>query len=73
MPDLIDADVAALILYLRGQNDGLAALNARLQHGKEVVSVIRRDSAHAEALKNQSVVVPEHPACELRPRAGDEL
>ena len=61
VPDLINADVAALVLHLRGQNDGLAALNALLQHGQEVIPVIRRDAAHAEAFQDQRIVVPEHP------------
>ena len=73
VPDLINADVAALVLHLRGQNDGLAALNALLQHGQEVIPVIRRDAAHAEAFQDQRIVVPEHPARKLRPRAGNEL
>ena len=67
MPDLINADVAALVLHLRGQNDGLPALNALLQHGQEVISVIRRDAAHAEAFQDQRIVVPEHPTPQAPP------
>ena len=73
MPDLIDADIAALVLHLRGQNDGFPGLNALFQHGKKVVSVVGRDAAHAEAFQNQRVVVPEHPTRKFCPRAGNEF
>ena len=58
--DLIYADVAALILYLRGQDNCFARRKALLQRLQKVAPRIAGNAAHAKAFQNQRVIFAQH-------------
>lgn len=60
--NLINRDVAALVRYLRGDDDGLALRAPCVDGLKEVLLLIAGQTAHAEALDHQRVVFVQQQA-----------
>ena len=71
--DVVDCQIAALILHLRGHYDGFSARDGGADDVKEAAALIGGKSAHAVALHDHCVVVLQKVGKQHAVRAGDHL
>ena len=71
--DVIDGQIAALVLHLRRHDDGLFGLHGLTQDALEAAALIGRQAADAEALDDDGVVMLEQVRQHAAVRAGDHF